>query len=223
MTRISDGDTIQVRFDDGRTSRVRLIGVNTLERDDPSEEKRCWAEMATRFAAHSLLNRKVRLSYDLEKEDRFGRDLAYVWLDGAEPFNQTLIQEGYSPAYLKYPFRLDYQESFRQAEAVARRSGKGMWGTREPAPMTVSETGSHLGEYVSVRFRCGRLSEGRKYLFLWSDDRRLQALVLKDRASEIMPSGKSYQGKELVATGVLEGDRAFAKIYILFPRQLAVR
>lgn len=211
-----------MRFNDGSSRRVRLIGVDTFERDDPSEEKRYWAEMATRFAVQNLLGKTVRLSLDQDEEDRFGRILAYVWLEGAEPFNRILIGEGYSPAFLKYLYRRDYRESFGRAEADARRLGKGMWRKGEPAPLTAAEAGSHLGQYVCVRFRCGRLSEGRKYFFLWSDDRRFQALVSKDRVSRILPDPGSYQGKELTATGVLEGEAAFTKIYVLFRRQLAV-
>lgn len=220
VTRISDGDTIQVRPADGVVRRVRLLGVNTYERDDPSEDKRFWAEMATRYAVQSLLGRTVRLTYDADKVDRFGRLLAYVWVDERRTFNESIIRDGYGPAFLKYPFRRDCEELFRSAEAEARRLGKGIWASREPGVIALTEAAAHLGEYVAVRFRCGRVTPGRKYFFLWSDDRRFEALLSKDAARDSGIAPETCPGKAVSVTGVLEGDRGFSKIYVLFRRQV---
>ncbi len=223
VTRVSDGDTIQVRFPGGSVRRVRLIGVDTPERGDRNEDNRFWAEMATRFAVQNFLDRSVRLTYDLEEEDKYGRLLAFVSAEASGTFNETLIREGYSAAYLRFPFRRDYREAFKRAEAEARRAGKGIWGGRTEGVIAPSEGASHIGQYLTVRFRCGRAGEGRRYTFLWSDDRRFQALLKNDTAWGKARAALRYVGKEVSVTGVLEGDRGFTKVYVLFERQLAVR
>jgi endonuclease YncB( thermonuclease family) len=221
VSRVLDGDTIQVRTRDGAVLRVRLIGVDTPERGDRNEDNRFWAEMATRFAVQDLLGEQVRLTYDRETEDKYGRLLAFVAGEGPETFNEHIIREGYSAAYLRFPFRSDYQDAFRRAEAEARREGRGIWGGRTAAVIGPSEGASHPGEYVTVRFRCGRVSAGRRYSFLWSEDRRFEALLKNDTSWGSFRTAQGYRGREMSVTGVLEVDRGFNKIYVLFPRQLA--
>ncbi len=223
VTRVSDGDTIQVRLPGGQVRRVRLIGVDTPERGDRNEDNRFWAEMATRFAVQNLLDKTVRLIPDREAEDKYGRLLAFVSVEGAGIFNEKIIREGYSAAYLRFPFRRDYREAFRRAEAEARRAGKGIWGGRISAVAAPPEAASHLGEYVTVRFRCARAGDGRRYSFLWSGDRLFQALLRNDTAWGRARSAQALVGKEVSVTGVLEGDRGFRKVYVLFPRQIAAR
>ena len=220
VTHVYDGDTIRVKSGDGAVRRVRLIGVDTPERDDRRENERYWAQMAARFVVHRLLDKQVRLSYDWEREDRYGRTLAYVWTEDGELFNRSLIREGFSPAFLVYPYRPDYQKLFRQEEKEARREGRGMWGKQPPPAVDVEQAGGHLGEYLSVRFRCGRVTGGRNYVFLWTSDMKFQVLVSKEVAWP-EPAESFFLGKELVVTGILEGPQEPFKVYVFFPRQIS--
>ena len=77
-TKVIDGDTI--KLDDGE--RVRLIGVDTPEKDDRRPEMRQLAAAATDFTRRLCERRSVRLEYDFERQDRHGRTLAYVFLKG---------------------------------------------------------------------------------------------------------------------------------------------
>ena len=80
-----------------------------------------------------LEGRDVRLEYDQQKIDKYGRTLAYVFvLDYQKPgaeifFNEKIIQDGYAFAYVKYPFRDDYMTRFRNAEREARENNRGLW------------------------------------------------------------------------------------------------
>ena len=220
VTHVYDGDTIRVKSGDGAVRRVRLIGVDTPERDDRRENERYWAQMATRFVVHRLLDKLVRLSYDWEREDRYSRTLAYVWTEDGELFNRSLIREGFSPAFLVYRYRPDYQKLFRQEEKDARRQGRGMWGKQAPPAVDVGQAGGRLGEYLSVRFRCGRVAGGRNYVFLWTSDMKFQVLISKGVAWP-EPAESLFLGKELVVTGVLEGPRELFRVYVFFPHQIS--
>jgi micrococcal nuclease len=68
----------------------------------------------------------VRLQFDLERIDPFGRTLAYVWL-GDELFNETLVREGYA-FVTTYPPNVRYLDRFRAAQREARSAGRGVWG-----------------------------------------------------------------------------------------------
>jgi len=72
--------------------------------------------------------RKAWIEFDQQKTDRYDRLLGYVFLlpDG-KFLNEAIIEGGYGHAYVQYPFRQDYMDRFRAAEARARRNGIGLW------------------------------------------------------------------------------------------------
>src|SRR5690606_7819614 len=73
VTRVIDGDTIDVRLN-GRTERVRYIGVNTPERDEV-----CY-EAATAANAALVSGQQVTLVRDVSETDSYGRLLRYVYV-----------------------------------------------------------------------------------------------------------------------------------------------
>lgn len=125
VTGVTDGDTIEVAFR-GRTLRVRLIGIDTPESVAPGEPVQCYAMAASRFTESELNGQRVRLEFDVEHIDRYGRTLAYVWL-GGEMFNETLVREGYA-FVTTYPPNVKYEDVFLEAQREARAHGRGVWG-----------------------------------------------------------------------------------------------
>lgn len=125
VTRVVDGDTIEVRFR-GRALDVRLIGIDTPESVAPGEPVQCYALAASRFTARELEGERVRLEFDVERIDRYGRTLAYVWL-GRELFNETLVRQGYA-FVTTYPPNVRYVERFTAAQREARADDLGVWG-----------------------------------------------------------------------------------------------
>lgn len=77
--RVIDGDTIDVRYD-GESHRVRLLNIDTPETKHPGKAVECLGPQATAFLAEQLLpGDVVRLEYDVERHDRYGRELAGVY------------------------------------------------------------------------------------------------------------------------------------------------
>jgi micrococcal nuclease len=219
VVRVTDGDTVTIRFADRAERRVRLIGVDAPEIDDPREEVAFRAFLSKRFAFHHLYRRDVRLTYDFSPLDEHGRILAYLWLGEETLFNDLIIRQGYAAAFLKYPYRKDYQKLFRAAEAEARKGNRGFWRQEPPAIASLSEVRSHLGEVISVRFRCADVSRKKTFLYLRSGDDGFEALVPRDRL-QLFPGIKACAGKELIVTGFLEEFRGRPQILIAFPHQL---
>jgi micrococcal nuclease len=123
-----DGDTIHVLFD-GRTERVRLIGVDAPEIDHPDQPAECFGEESALFTQRSLEGGRIHIEFDVERRDRFDRLLGYVFL-GGELFNSTLVSHGFA-IERAYPPNLAHQEELRLAETEARRNRRGLWGACE--------------------------------------------------------------------------------------------
>lgn len=83
VTSVVDGDTIRVSRA-GEEFKVRLLNIDTPESVDPAKPVECLAPEATAFLRQRLpVGTAVQLEYDREREDRYGRDLAGVFVDGS--------------------------------------------------------------------------------------------------------------------------------------------
>ena len=119
-----DGDTIIV-FPE---AVIRLIGVNTPETVRPEHPVEPWGPEATAFTKHFLCAGTVRLSFDRERVDRYGRFLAYVWV-GDEMLNEALLRAGLARYEPQFRYSESVKRRFRQAEQVAKREGLGIWSS----------------------------------------------------------------------------------------------
>ncbi|MFN3471469.1 MAG: thermonuclease family protein, partial [Aquificaceae bacterium] len=68
----------------------------------------------------------VYLEFDVQKTDRNGRYLAYVWLPDGRMLNEVLLREGYAQVYT-IPPNVKYQKRFLEAQKYARENNKGFW------------------------------------------------------------------------------------------------
>ena len=125
VARVIDGDTLLL----SNGERVRLIGVDTPELHHPLKPVQYFAREASEFTREMTEGKQVRLEYDWQNRDRYGRLLAYVYLQDGTFLNAEIIRQGYGFAYTKYPFR--YREEFRQYEREARENGRGLWKHKE--------------------------------------------------------------------------------------------
>jgi micrococcal nuclease len=119
--RVVDGDTLEL--DGGE--RVRLIGVDTV---DPRRPVQYFGKEASAFTRRLAQGKTVRLEYDQDTQDRYGRTLAYVYLPDGAFLNAEIIRQGYGHAYTQFPFR--YQAEFLALERAARAQGRGLWAAR---------------------------------------------------------------------------------------------
>ena len=124
VERVVDGDTIVVRLD-GRSEKVRYIGVDTPESVKPGERVQCFGKAAAAANRRLVLGRAVRLEYDAEARDRYGRLLAYVWRDDLL-VNAELIRRGYGKP-LEIAPNVAHAAELRRLAVAARRGRLGLW------------------------------------------------------------------------------------------------
>ncbi|PCF89011.1 thermonuclease NucI [Staphylococcus intermedius] len=124
VKRVIYGDTIIIDKD-GQDERVRLIGVDTPETVKPNTPVQPYGKAASNFTKKHLTNQHVKLEYDREPKDKYGRTLAYVWL-GDEMFNVKLAQEGLARAKF-YPPNDKYRILIEQAQKEAQKKQLNIW------------------------------------------------------------------------------------------------
>jgi micrococcal nuclease len=86
----------------------------------------CYGPAASSFATRSLEGDRVRLQFDVERLDPYGRDLAYVWDEG-RLFNWLLVRRGFATV-ATFPPNLRYVDRFLAAQDQARQRNQGLWG-----------------------------------------------------------------------------------------------
>lgn len=138
VVEVVDGDTIRVEGRNGRLT-VRLIGVNTPETRHPKKGEEPLGREAKEFTKRRLLGRNVHLEFDVETKDRYGRYLAYVWLEKPSErtedevrermFNAILVLEGYAQV-MTVPPNVRYAGLFVKFQTEARSERRGLWGLR---------------------------------------------------------------------------------------------
>jgi endonuclease YncB( thermonuclease family) len=120
VERVTDGDTVRLVG----LGRVRLIGIDTPEVFGGVE---CYGREASAFVKRLLPpGRRVRYRVGVEPRDRYGRLLAYVWLEDGRFLNLLLADEGYALP-LTIPPNVDYADRFVAAARRARERKRGLW------------------------------------------------------------------------------------------------
>jgi micrococcal nuclease len=121
-----DGDTIDVVLAGGRAERVRILGADTPETKDPRKPVQCFGAEASAHTHQRLLGRRVRLETDVERRDKYGRLLAYVYVDGRR-YDDELLRLGYA-RLLIIPPNGAHARAMLRAELAAQRAHLGLWG-----------------------------------------------------------------------------------------------
>jgi micrococcal nuclease len=124
VTRVVDGDTVEISPSVEGLSTVRLIGVDTPETHGATQP---YGPEASAFAEQELNGEEVSLELDVQKIDPYGRLLAYVYLPDGQMFNETLLEEGYAQV-ATFPPNVKYVDRFLEAQREAREENRGLWG-----------------------------------------------------------------------------------------------
>ena len=127
VARIVDGDTIELVGGE----RVRYLMIDAPETTSGPGE--CYGANAVTLNTELVLGKTVELAYDVECQDRFGRTLAYVTVNGRE-VNALMVERGYACVLHVPPNGDDRLAEFQTLEDAARAAGRGLWGACDPIP-----------------------------------------------------------------------------------------
>ena len=136
VKRVVDGDTLLLE----NGERVRLIGIDTPEmhesdklyRDAKRTNQDAGAikqlgRQSYEFTKKLIEGKRVKLEFDVENQDRYGRLLAYVYLKDGTFVNAEIIKQGYA-SLMSIPPNVKYADMFKKLYAEARENHRGLWG-----------------------------------------------------------------------------------------------
>ena len=119
---INDGDTVILT--DNRC--IRYIGINTPEIDHGVKKAEPFGYKAKLFNRSLVFKKKVRLEFDKERYDQYGRSLAYAFLQDGIFINEIILEQGYGFFLPRNPNNR-YQSVLLKAQRKAMSGKKGIW------------------------------------------------------------------------------------------------
>jgi micrococcal nuclease len=125
VTKVIDGDTIEVREKDRTMQTVRLIGIDTPEVSAYGKKAQCYGKEASLYLKRLLARKNVELiAQPGDNRDKYGRLLRYVHLSGGD-IGLWMLNLGYARYYpwFEHPRMKEY----KAAEIEAQRNGRGLW------------------------------------------------------------------------------------------------
>ena len=123
-----DGDTFWVLDSKKRRIKIRLIGIDAPEvKTVFNKKKHPFGEHSKQYLDSILTkNPYLKLTFDVDSLDQYGRTLAYAFLNDGTFVNEMMIRNGYATTMTIQPNTL-YEDLFYQAQVYARKNGLGIW------------------------------------------------------------------------------------------------
>jgi micrococcal nuclease len=140
--KVIDGDTILL----SNGERLRYIGIDTPETKHPLRKVEYLGREAYLLNKKLVEGKNIRIEFDVEKRDRYGRLLGYVYV-GDIFVNAYLVKNGYAQVYTVPP-NVKYSEFFLKLQKEARENKRGLWKREEEKKETTSSS-----YYVASKIR----------------------------------------------------------------------
>ncbi len=223
---VIDGDTIRL----ANGAVLRYIGLDTPEtrikekevwKDDPQP----FAREATEFNRSLVQGKCVNIEFDVQRTDKYGRLLGYVFADD-RLVNRILLEKGYAVLYTRPP-NVRYKETLVSAQREARAENRGLWGAY--AIVDAAEAHRYIGEIRRVKGRVNSTYQSDKCVFLnfgrdWRSD--FTVVIFTDslagfREENIEPRD-FYKGKTVEVTGRIREYNG-PEIIVNIPEEIVVR
>lgn len=126
LVKTIDGDTIKIIYE-GKEENVRYLLIDTPETNHPRLGKQPFGQQAKVRNQELMQKGQLEIEFDVgEKYDKYGRLLAYIYIDG-ESVQEQLLKEGLARVAYVYPPNTRHLDTFKKAEQQAKKSGIGIW------------------------------------------------------------------------------------------------
>jgi micrococcal nuclease len=121
-----DGDTIRILYN-GQEKTVRYLLIDTPETKHPQLGVQPFGKEANNRNKQLVNSGKLEIEFDIgDRYDKYGRLLAYVYVNG-KSVQEQLVKEGLARVAYVYPPNTRYLDSYKNAEADAKKKQLGIW------------------------------------------------------------------------------------------------
>lgn len=128
-----DGDTLKVKLENGKEETVRFLLVDTPETKHPRLGIQPFGPEASAFTKkYASEGKKIQLELDVSEREKYGRLLAYVWVDG-QMLNRLLVEQGLARVAYVYAPNTKYIDYLREFQTKAQANKNGIWSVEDYA------------------------------------------------------------------------------------------
>jgi len=225
VTKVIDGDT--VKLENGQF--LRYIGIDTPEIEIKKNSQfvyqpQLFSLPAKEFNKKLVEGKLVRIEFDVEKVDSYGRLLGYCFV-GDTFVNAELLKKGYAILYTRPP-NIKYVDLFVKLQKEAREKKKGIWGALKP--ISSDEAYKFIHQIKTVRGKVVDTYQSKRCIFLnfgkdYTTD--FTVVIFKDswkyfKERNINPL-TFYKGKLIEVTGKLREYNG-PEIIVHFPEEINI-
>lgn len=214
VKKVLDGDTI--KLENGR--KVRLLAINAPEVAGRNKLEEQGGEAAKQWLIKKLQGKKVRLEYDQEKKDKYGRTLAHVFTDKDEHINLMLLRLGLAHLNL-YPSNTLYLKQLTVAQQQAEQQTKGIWSLDnfQVKPIDQIDKNNYRG-WQRLTGQAKKIKQTRKYFYLQFSDKFSARISKANR--HLFPAIKSYLKQPLEIRGWVHRNKEHFVMQVRHPSQI---
>ncbi len=118
--------TIKIKYE-GKEQNVRYLLIDTPETNHAQLGKQPFGQQAKDRNTELMNSGKLEIEFDIgERVDKYGRLLAYIYIDGVS-IQEKLLEEGLARVGYIYPPNTRHLDAFEKAQDKARKAGIGIW------------------------------------------------------------------------------------------------
>ncbi|WP_342505776.1 thermonuclease family protein [Sporosarcina sp. FSL K6-2383] len=126
LVKTIDGDTIKIKYE-GKEQNVRYLLIDTPETNHAQLGKQPFGQQAKERNMELMNSGKLEIEFDIgERVDKYGRLLAYIYIDGVS-IQEKLLEEGLARVGYVYPPNTRHLDAFEKAQEKAKKAGIGIW------------------------------------------------------------------------------------------------
>jgi Micrococcal nuclease (thermonuclease) homologs len=216
VEKVFDGDTILLA--DGQ--KVRLLGVNTPEVAGRNKAAEPGGDAAKAWLKQRLEHKRVRLEFDVEKQDKYMRTLAYVFSEDQRHINEELVRGGFAAVNI-YPPNLKYVDTLMAAQQNAEQAEMGIWRDRAYAARGFETLNAeNYKGWKRISGAIQTVKKTRKYSYLQFSGQ--VAVRIENKSLNLFPALRGYIGKRVEARGWVIKNKDRFVLPVRHPGELKV-
>ncbi|GGE72668.1 thermonuclease family protein [Priestia taiwanensis] len=128
-----DGDTIKVKLENGKEENVRFLLIDTPETKHPKLGVQPFGPEASAFVKRMApVGKEVTLEFDVSDREKYGRLLAYIWVDG-QMLNRMIVEQGLARVGYIYAPNTKYVDYLKETQTKAQQAKRGIWSIEDYA------------------------------------------------------------------------------------------
>ncbi len=214
---VTDGDTI--RLDDGR--HVRLLGINTPELAKDGHATEPMAKEARQFLNRLVDSQTVQIIYGKQSTDKYGRLLAYVFLNDTD-VQLELLNQGLA-SVVAIPPNTRMADRYLAAESDARSQQKGIWRQGIFDAISADKVDRSMdGQFKFVTGEVKNIRETRHNLLLALSEHFTVAIPHKDWEEYWSGSPNQLSGQTIEVRGWVYESNNELRVRVRHPVMLKI-